>query len=166
MVKPGYFNVLYVYHLQNHKCKTFNIHKTNNIYLTYKVTSSPLSLKRNPSSVSACSGSSGQGPASPLRRAVSSVSERSAASGVSSLGSVEAGQRRMVAASPCTCGQQQPPQPLQGHENYDIPRNLGRQVRTLRAASHIVCVSVLFYCLQNSKNYFKSILSIWRFNVT
>ena len=142
MVKPGYFNVLYVYHLQNHKCKTFNIHKTNNIYLTYKVTSSPLSLKRNPSSVSACSGSSGQGPASPLRRAVSSVSERSAASGVST-GSAEAGQRRMVAASPCTCGQQQPPQPLQGHENYDIPRNLGRQVR---AASHceIVCVSVSY----------------------
>ena len=110
------------------------------------MTSSPLSLKRNPSSVSACSGSSGQGPASPLRRAVSSVSERSAASGVSSLGSAEAGQRRMVAASPCTCGQQ-PPQPLQGHENYDIPRNLGRQVSI---GCEIVCsvFSFLSYCLQ------------------
>ena len=85
-----------------------------------QVTSSPLSLKRNPSSVSASS----QGPGSPLRRAVSSVSERTA----SALS--EASQRRMVAASPCSCDMQQSLQSLQqpGHENYDIPRHLGRQV--------------------------------------
>ena len=84
------------------------------------MTSSPLSLKRNPSSVSASS----QGPGSPLRRAVSSVSERTA----SALS--EACQRRMVAASPCSCDMQQSLQSLQqpGHENYDIPRHLGRQV--------------------------------------
>ena len=120
---------------------------------SYQVTSSPLSLKRNPSSVSACSGSSVQGPASPLRRAVSSVSERSAASGAS-LGSVEAGQRRMVAASPCTCGQQQPPQPLQGHENYDIPRNLGRQVRVRTASDVKLCVQCLYSSTKKIKGNF------------
>ena len=111
------------------------------IIFTLQVTSSPLSLKRNPSSVSACSGSSSvaQGPASPLRRAVSSVSSVSGASVVTN-GSAEAGHhRRMVAASPCSCGLQQPLQTMQGHENYDIPRNLGRQVR----ASSVFCVLII-----------------------
>ena len=50
---------------------------------------------------------------------------------VVSSGGSDLSTRRMVTASPCSCGLQQP---LPGHENYDIPRNLGRQV------SHQCCV--------------------------
>ena len=92
-----------------------------------KVTSSPLALKRNPSSVSACSSST-----SPLRRA---MSER--ASSVTSQMSNTSDIRRMITATPCSCdgpgaGQHQQQQGGggggPGFENYDIPRNLGRQV--------------------------------------
>ena len=85
-----------------------------------KVTSSPLALKRNGSSVSAMS--SGP-PVSPLRRG---MSER--ASSVISNGS---DMRRMVTAAPCGCGDSGSDTSsvtVAGHENYDIPRNLGRQV--------------------------------------
>ena len=85
-----------------------------------KVTSSPLALKRNGSSVSAMSGP----PLSPLRRTDSVVS-----SGSSEM-------RRMVAATPCGCGDSVAGSVGSvgsaggpgGYENYDIPRNLGRQV--------------------------------------
>ena len=82
-----------------------------------KVTSSPLALKRNGSSVSAMSGP----PVSPLRRTDSVVS-----SGSSEM-------RRMVAATPCGCGDSVTGSVGSaggpgGYENYDIPRNLGRQV--------------------------------------
>ena len=76
-----------------------------------KVTSSPLALKRNGSSVSAMSGP----PGSPLRRTDSLLSS----------GSGE--MRRMVAATPCGCGDSVAGS-VGGYENYDIPRNLGRQV--------------------------------------
>lgn len=77
-----------------------------------KVTSSPLALKRNGSSVSAMSGP----PVSPLRRTDSQVS-----SGSSSGSEL----RRKVAATPCGCVDSVAGP---GYENYDIPRNLGRQV--------------------------------------
>ena len=82
-----------------------------------KVTSSPLAVKRKGSSVSAMSG-----PAvSPVRRA---MSERA-----SSVMSTSSDMRRMVAATPCGCGDSGPGELTgTGHENYDIPRNLGRQV--------------------------------------
>merc|ERR1712079_261496 len=88
-----------------------------------KVTSSPLALKRNPSS------STVGLPTSPLRRA---MSER--ASSVTSHVSANSDIRRMIAATPCSCdgpgpgaGQFQQHSQGAGFENYDIPRNLGRQ---------------------------------------
>ena len=95
-----------------------------------KVTSSPLALKRNPSSVSNSSGP----PTSPLRRA---TSER--ASSVTSHVSANSDIRRMIAATPCSCdgpagGHQQQQVGGAGFENYDIPRNLGRQVQSRRGS--------------------------------
>ena len=94
-----------------------------------KVTSSPKSLKRNTSAASAAS-MGGMSPSTKsLRRA---MSERA-----SSVNSCGPDLRRMIAATPCPCtggttpapangvGQQRPGA---GFENYDIPRNLGRQV--------------------------------------
>ena len=108
-----------------------------------KVTSSPLALKRNGSSVSAMSGP----PLSPLRRTDSVVSSASSE------------MRRVVAATPCGCADSLPA-PLTGgagggpgYENYDIPRNLGRQVSaTQYQMSH--CLSSQFVSLIFSTNIF------------
>ena len=88
-----------------------------------KVTSSPLALKRNGSSVSAMSGP----PVSPLRRTDSLLSSSSGSG---------SDMRRVVAATPCGCadslaGSGAGP----GYENYDIPRNLGRQVSRSQSAA-------------------------------
>ena len=115
-----------------------------------KVTSSPLALKRNGSSVSAMSGP----PVSPLRRTNSVLS--------SSSGSSE--MRRMVAAAPCGCGDSELGSvgaggSGAGYENYDIPRNLGRQVSpsqylTIRCLTSqfisLIFVAALSCCLMSA----------------
>jgi len=94
-----------------------------------KVTSSPRSLKRNTSAVSGPPLSSRDSvspslAAKSLRRA---MSER-AGSANPSMGQ---DMRRMIAATPCACSGEQAStvqsQSGPGFENYDIPRNLGRQ---------------------------------------
>ena len=90
-----------------------------------KVTSSPKSLKRNTSAAS-CGPMSGMISPSgkSIRRA---MSERA-----SSITSYGPDLRKMIAATPCPCSGQEPPggggSQGPGFENYDIPRNLGRQV--------------------------------------
>jgi len=95
-----------------------------------KVTSSPRSLKRNTSAVSGppLSSRDSMSPslaAKSLRRA---MSERAG----SVHPSIPHDMRRMIAATPCACSGEQGPAVQQsqsgaGFENYDIPRNLGRQ---------------------------------------
>ena len=112
-----------------------------------KVTSSPKSLKRNTSAVS-CGPPSLHGGMSPSTRSLRrAMSER--AGSVNSSFNPEL--RKMIAATPCPCsgssptpasvgpgqgpgqgqGQGQGPSQGPGYENYDIPRNLGRQVSSL-----------------------------------
>jgi len=94
-----------------------------------KVTSSPRSLKRNTSAVSGppLSSRDSMSPslaAKSLRRA---MSERAGSVNPS----IHQDMRRMIAATPCACSGEQAPavqsQSGPGFENYDIPRNLGRQ---------------------------------------
>jgi hypothetical protein len=102
-----------------------------------KVTSSPRSLKRNTSAVSGPPLSSRDSvspslAAKSLRRA---MSERAGSANPS----LAQDMRRMIAATPCGCSGETPPAVQHsgpGFENYDIPRNLGRQVSKLSKYMH------------------------------
>ena len=104
-----------------------------------KVTSSPLALKRNGSSVSAMSGP----PVSPLRRTES----------LASSGSGCGEMRRMVSATPCGCGDSVAGS-VGGYENYDIPRNLGRQV----SATHYQMSQFISLIFSSAQTFFLAAL--------